>query len=333
VRQRFHPLRCPGGDHCRRALPAPDLSLRADVLELGDRDALFFREPGEPQRGAAERLVGGGRRGPGPPHGPADGGRATGGRGAGVPETLPRAVGALWAQGAGDPGGQGQRERRRRAEPPSVQAGPRPGVDASGQPRLREPPRLLGVRAAVVRPGQRGASAAVGRGGSVAAAAAGAAVGGVPAAAGQGGHGQHDAGGGQRLLGGQPSDRGVGRGAAVRGAGGGVVRPAAGGGDATAAWAGAAPGRVPARHRLAGAQAGGVRGLPLPRGAIPQQPVPAGLRRPASAAAGPGGEGVPGHSLPGGAAVGGGGGGGAGGAVGVGQAAERGGGGGRTGVE
>jgi hypothetical protein len=124
--------------------------------------------------------------------------------------------------------------------------------------------------AAVVRPAQRRATTAAGRGSDAAAATAGAAAGGVPTAARQGGHGQHDPGGGQRLLGRQPADRGVGRGAAVRRARGGVVRAAACGADAAAARAGAAPGRVPSRDRLAGAQAGGVRRLLLPGGPVPQ---------------------------------------------------------------
>jgi hypothetical protein len=55
------------------------LPLRADVLELGNRDGLLLGEPGEPQRGLAERLVGTGRRAPVAPHGPADGGGAAGG--------------------------------------------------------------------------------------------------------------------------------------------------------------------------------------------------------------------------------------------------------------
>jgi hypothetical protein len=145
----------------------------------------------------------------------------------------------------------------------------------------------------------------------------------VPAPAGAGRYGEHDPRRGEHLLGGQPPDRRVGRGAAVRRAGRGVVRPAAGGGAAAAARAGQAPGGVPARHRLAGAQAGGVRGLPLPAGPVPLQPLPHGLRRAARAAAGAGHQGVFGGPLPVGAADGGRGGGGAGPAAGRGPAAHR----------
>ncbi len=331
VRQRLHALRPARRHHRRGAVPAPDLSLRADVLELGDGDVVLLGEPGEPERGAAECAVGGGRCRRVPPHRPADGGGAAGGGGAGVPAPLPRAVGALWAQGPSDPGRQGQRERRRRAEPPPVQARPRPGANAARQPGLRQPRRLLGVRAATVRSAQRWAAAALRRGGGLAAALAGAAAGSVPAAAGQGRHGQHDPGGGQRLLGGQPADRRVGRGAALCGAGGGVVRATACGGAAAPARSGAAPGGVPARDRLAGAQAGGLRRLLLPRRSVSQQPVPAGLRRPACAAAGAGSEGVPAHPVPGGAADGSRGRGGAGAAAGGGRSAERRGGRGGTG--
>jgi hypothetical protein len=155
----------------------------------------------------------------------------------------------------------------------------------------------------------------------------------VPAAAGQGGHGQHGPRGGQRLLGGQSPDRRVGRGAAVRRAGRGLVRAAVRRRAAAAARAGAAPGGVSPRHRLAGAQAGRVRRLPLPRGPVPQQCVPPGLRCLVPAAAGAVGEGVPAHPLPGRAADGGRGGRGADAAAGGRRAVERGGGGGGAGAE
>jgi hypothetical protein len=155
----------------------------------------------------------------------------------------------------------------------------------------------------------------------------------VQAAAGAGGLWQHGPRRGQHLLGGQPADRRAGRGEGLRRAGRGVVRPAVGGGVAAAAGPGQAPGRVPARDRLAGPQAGGVRRLPLPGGPVPVQRVPPGLRRPVPAAAGEGGEGVPGHPAPGGPAGRGGRGGGVGVAFGRGPAAERGGRGGGTGEE
>ena len=46
----------------RVSLRSPGLPLRADLLELGDRDGLFRRELREPERGLAERPVGTGRR-------------------------------------------------------------------------------------------------------------------------------------------------------------------------------------------------------------------------------------------------------------------------------
>ncbi len=52
------------------------LPLRADVLELGDGDDLLLGELREPERGAAERAVGPGRRSRRASDGPADGGGA-----------------------------------------------------------------------------------------------------------------------------------------------------------------------------------------------------------------------------------------------------------------
>src|SRR5258706_14021636 len=47
------------GNHARWAdVRAPGVSLRADVLELGDGHDLLFGEPGEPQRRMAERSLG-----------------------------------------------------------------------------------------------------------------------------------------------------------------------------------------------------------------------------------------------------------------------------------
>ena len=63
--------------HRRPAVRPPDLSLRADLLQLGDRHRLLLRELREPQRGPAERPVGTGRRAAAAPHRSADGGGAT----------------------------------------------------------------------------------------------------------------------------------------------------------------------------------------------------------------------------------------------------------------
>ena len=97
----------------------------------------------------------------------------------GVQAALPGAADALWFAGPGDPGGQGERERRCGAEPSSVQAGAGSGVDAAWQPRLRQSGCVRGVLAADVRAVQCG-SACSSRGGVAAAASvAGASAGGV----------------------------------------------------------------------------------------------------------------------------------------------------------
>ena len=69
--------------------------------------------------------------------------------------------------------------------------------------------------------------------------------------------------------------------------------------SASASWPGQASRRVPPRHRLAGAQAGSVRGVPLPRRDVSDQPVPDRLRRVEGPAARPRGQGVPGGPPPG----------------------------------
>ncbi len=56
-----------------------------------------------------------------------------------------------------------------------------------------------------------------------------------------------------------------------------VVRPEDARADAAVAWTWQARRAIPARHRLAGAQARGVRRLSLPRGSVSQQPLPHGL--------------------------------------------------------
>jgi hypothetical protein len=272
---------------------------------LGDGDDLLRGELREPGRGVAERPVGVGRRAPVAPDRPADGGDPAGdGRLGVVHATLPGVAASLRPEGPGDPGGARPRERGRGAEPPAIQAGVGPGPDAAGRPGLPRTGGVRGVPASAVRAAQRGAAGtAPGGAGAVGfPAATSARI--VPPAAAAGGLGQHDPRAGQHLLGGEPSDRRAGGGPAVRGAGRGVVRPAAGGVAAAPAGAGQAPHRVPPRDRLAGAQAGSVRGLSLSAGSVPVEPLPAGLRRAAGAAAGAGGEGVPGGLAPGGAAFG-----------------------------
>ena len=129
-------------DHRRPAVRPPGLPLRADLLELGDRHGLLRRVVREPRRGLAERAVGTRRR--------AAACTAPTGCTAAIP---PGTTGAEFTQryqallrslrpdGPGDPGRARQRERRRRAEPPPVQAGARSGVDAARQPGLRRAAR------------------------------------------------------------------------------------------------------------------------------------------------------------------------------------------------
>ena len=112
---------------------------------------------------------------------------------------------------------------------------------------------------------------------------------------------QHDSRGRQRLLGEQSADRRVGRSAVIRRARRGLVRAKAGGAVASAAWSRQAQDRVSARHRLAGAQARGVCRLSLPRGFVPEQSLPPGLRCFADATTGACGQGVSEHSPVGGA--------------------------------
>ena len=189
---------------------------------------------------------------------------------------------ALRLAGPGDPGRQGQRERRRRAEPPPVQAGPGPGADAARQPGLRQPGRLRGVPAAAVRAAKRRPAGRL--------AEEVALLRPLPAQRLEAckrlrvrvdtGSTIHVQGNvysvASRLIGEWVEARLY----AERGRG--VVRPEAGGATAAAARPWQAPHRLPARHRLAGAQAGGVRRLPLPRRPVSQQPLPPGLRRAAA---------------------------------------------------
>lgn len=110
-----------------------------------------------------------------------------------------------------------------------------------------------------------------------AAAAAGAAVGGVPEGDVPRGPGQHDSRRAEHLLGVEPADRRAGGGAAVRGAPGSVVCAAGAGAVAASAGSEQVPDQLPARDRLAGAEAGGVRGLSLSARDVPVERVPCRL--------------------------------------------------------
>ena len=99
---------------------------------------------------------------------------------------------SLRLAGPGHPGGQGQRERRRGAEPPPVQAGGGPGVDDAWQPGLHQPGQLRGVPAAAVRAAKRRVEPArLAEEVALAAAVAESSTGGVQAAACARGNGQH----------------------------------------------------------------------------------------------------------------------------------------------
>ena len=243
--QRLHPLHRPGRDHQRQPVRPPDLPLRADLLELGDRHGLLLRELGEPQRGLAERLVGTGRRAATAPHRSADGGGAAGrGRAGGVQASATRRC-------CGTTACRARRSRRARATRTATSS----RATTSFKRALDQALMLRGSRDFAGRDGyaaflrqlfaQRNAGPAGPPGGGAAAAAAvaGAPAGGVQAAdrcgwtAGSTIHVR-----GQRLLGGQPADRRVGRGPAVRRAGRGLVRPEAGGASCRGCGAGASTG-------------------------------------------------------------------------------------------
>ena len=111
--------------------------------------------------------------------------------------------------------------------------------------------------------------------------------------------GQHDPRRRQHLLAAQPTDRRTGRcprrGRDPRR----LARGQEAGHPASTPRPGPTSHRVPPRHRLAGAQARGVRGVPLPRFDVPHQPVPDGLRPVEGPAARPRGQGLPGGPPPG----------------------------------
>ncbi len=207
LRLGLHPLHAPGRHHRRRAVRPPDLPLRVDLLQLGDRHGLFRRELGESPRRFAECAMGTGWRPPTASDRPSDCCHPAGRRRPGIHPAIPGAAAPLRLARPGDQRRVGQRERRRRAESSTVQAGSRPGPLASRQPRLWRPSRLRSVRAAGVCPVERRPAAALGRGGATPASAAGTATGVMSALAGAGRFGQHHPCRQERLFGGQPIDR------------------------------------------------------------------------------------------------------------------------------
>ena len=97
-----------------------------------------------------------------------------------------------------------------------------------------------------------------------------------------------------------PSYREGGADPAVRRLGGSVLQGPPGGTDGAREWRAGSSRQLPPRHRLAGAQARGLRPLPLPGAAVSHQALPARLRRAAGMARGTCRRGVRAHSAPGG---------------------------------
>jgi hypothetical protein len=282
----------PGGHDRRRAVRAPAVPLRPDVVELGARVGVLLGELCEPERGPTAGVAGQ-RRGAGAaPHRPADDGGAPRRQRRGVHGAVRGAAAALRGGRRGDERGVGARERRLRAGPPAAEGGPGAGAAAAGQPRLREPAGLRGIPARGGGTAQRRAVGAVAAGAAAPAGAAAAGPGDGRAAAGAGGPGQHDPGQGERLLGAVAADRRVGGGVGECRAGRGALRRRGGAADGPAAGPGPAPHRLPARGRVAGPEAGRVRAVLLSRGAVPGRRLSAGLRGVAGRQAGAVGHGV-----------------------------------------
>jgi hypothetical protein len=244
--------------------------------------------------------VGAGRGSPAAPHRPPQCRGQGRPRPRGIHPAIPGPAGSLRPARAGDPAAPGARERGRRAQSLPVQAGRRPGLDAAGEPRVRHPRRVRSVPAQGHGRAEREPPRAVRRGAGRAVVTAAAAAGDGPACQGPGGCGEHDPRRRERLLGAEPVDRRAGRGPRRGRTPGGLVRGPSGGRVAAASGPRQAQDRVPPRDRLAGPQAGGVRGVPLPRRDVPDQPVPDGLRRPEGAPPRTGDRGVPGDPPAGG---------------------------------
>jgi hypothetical protein len=293
VRLRLHAPDGPAGDDQRSAVRAPAVPLRADLLELGDGHGVLRRVVRDARRRIAERVGRTGGRARGSPHRPTHRRDPAGDDRCGVHAAVPGVVEPLRPGRAGDPGRARQRERRHRAAAPAVQASARPAVDAEEQSGLRQPRSLPGVRPRTVRPVEREPGREEGRGGGTTAGVTGESIRRGEPRRGEGGRGQHDPRPWEHILGVEPADRRTGRGASVRRAGGGVVRAEGGGADAALAGPRPAPHQLPARDRLAGPQAGGVRGLPVSRRPVPDDDVPHRLRRAAVAGAGAGRPRVP----------------------------------------
>ncbi len=135
----FHPHGKPGRDHWRAVVRPSALPLRADVLELGVGDGLFFREFREPRRRTSRRPVGIGRRARTTPHGSDEpGGQQRIGH-EGVHRAVQGTVGLLRDGDGEDPAPGTERERRCRTIASAFQGSGGAGPVIAWQPGLREP--------------------------------------------------------------------------------------------------------------------------------------------------------------------------------------------------
>ena len=291
---RLHVDERPGRHRPGPAVRPLGVPLRADALELGGGDGVCVGVVRGVGRRVAECPVGTGRcPAPPPQRQPERGGQQPVGE-AGVPDAVSGPARPLRDRRGADQRPAAARERGQRVGPRAPQGGGRSGPAGAGEPRLHRPP---GVRRVPARRGgrteRRPRLPLRGRASRVAAPAA-AADGRPPPRDLPGRFEQPDPHPPEHILGPQQADWRNGRGPPVGRPGRGVVRRPAGGHAPAAGRPGPARGELPARDRLAGSQAGGVRPLPLPRGLVPHQPVPDGLRpavrRPGRAGRG---EGVP----------------------------------------
>ena len=150
------------GDHWRPAVSAPGVSLHADVLELGIDHGVPVGVLRGAQRGAAERVVGIGRRAASAPQRQPHGGGEQSLRRAGVSAALPGALGILRSGGPADQRPPGARERGRGILTRAFQecGGPSPAI--AWQPRLPEPRGVRAVPSRAGGPPQWESAAAVG---------------------------------------------------------------------------------------------------------------------------------------------------------------------------
>jgi len=238
---------------------------------------VFFGEFREPGRGVAERLVGSGRGAVAASHGPHDAGGPPGWECRSVHAKLPGVAGSLWSGTGSNQCGLRPRERGLRAKSSALQGGGGASAVVAGQPGFCQPGGVLAFRGGGGTEPQPGAAGAFFGGSRVPASITGTAAGDAGAAAGEGEPGEYDPGAAQHLFGAGAAARGAGGGADRFGDDRGLVCRCSGAAHAAPARPGQAPHRLPARHRLAGAQARGVRALRVPGGPVSDADLPAGV--------------------------------------------------------